>query len=106
MEKTKNVTEIQSILGLIGFYRKFVQRFFSIAVSLLKLTQNNFKFSWSEECEKRFRTLNKKLDLTPDLVLPIEDKNFTIYSDTKEMTCVLTPKEGRVIAYVSRQLKP
>ncbi|XP_075478906.1 uncharacterized protein LOC142519762 [Primulina tabacum] len=105
--RPKTVTEIRSFLGLAGYYRKFVEGFSSIATPLTKLTQKNSKFNWSEECEKSFQTLKEKLASTPVLVLPTEDKSFTIYSDASKegLGCVLT-KEGRVIAYASRQLKP
>ncbi|XP_073030793.1 uncharacterized protein [Primulina eburnea] len=105
--RPKTVTEIRSFLGLAGNYRKFVEGFSSIAMPLTKLTQKNSKFNWSEECEKSFQTLKEKLASTPVLVLPTEDKSFTIYSDASKegLGCVLM-QEGRVIAYASRQLKP
>ncbi|XP_073061944.1 uncharacterized mitochondrial protein AtMg00860-like [Primulina eburnea] len=103
----KTVTENRSFLGLAGYYRKFVEGFSSIATPLTKLTQKNSKFNWSEECEKSFQTLKEKLASTPVLVLPTEDKSFTIYSDASKegLGCVIM-QEGRVIAYALRQLKP
>ncbi|XP_073281756.1 uncharacterized protein [Primulina huaijiensis] len=66
----------------------------------------NSKFVWDESCEKSFQTLKEKLASTPVLILPTEDKEFTIYSDASKegLGCVLM-QEGRVIAYASRQLK-
>ncbi|XP_075473363.1 putative mitochondrial protein AtMg00860 [Primulina tabacum] len=89
--KPKNATDIRSFLGLAGYYRKFVEWFSSIAVPLTKLTQKNAKFTWSEDCEKSFHTLKEKLASTPVLILPAENKDFTIYSDiSKEgLGCVL-----------------
>ncbi|XP_073272086.1 uncharacterized protein [Primulina huaijiensis] len=88
------------------YYRKFVEGFSSIAIPLTKLTQKNSKFVWDEGCEKSFQTLKEKLASTPVLILPTEDKEFTIYSDASKegLGCVLM-QEGRVIAYASRQLK-
>ncbi|XP_073030785.1 uncharacterized protein [Primulina eburnea] len=105
--RPKNATDIRSFLGLAGYYRKFVEGFSSIAVPLTKLTQKNSKFTWSEDCEKSFQTLKEKLASTPVLILPAENKDFTIYSDASKdgLGCVLM-QEGRVIAYASRQLKP
>ncbi|XP_073304087.1 uncharacterized protein [Primulina huaijiensis] len=104
--KPKNATDIRSFLGLAGYYRKFVEGFSSIAIPLTKLTQKNSKFVWDEGCEKSFQTLKEKLASTPVLILPTEDKEFTIYSDASKegLGCVLM-QEGRVIAYASRQLK-
>ncbi|XP_073024371.1 uncharacterized protein [Primulina eburnea] len=105
--RPKNATDIRSFLGLAGYYRKFVEGLSSIAVPLTKLTQKNSKFTWSEDCEKSFQTLKEKLASTPVLILPAENKDFTIYSDASKdgLGCVLM-QEGRVIAYASRQLKP
>ncbi|XP_073046026.1 uncharacterized protein [Primulina eburnea] len=105
--RTKNATDIRSFLGLACYYRKFIEGFSSIAVPLTRLTQKNSKFTWSEDCEKSFQTLKEKLASTPVLILPAENKDFTIYSDASKdgLGCVLI-QEGRVIAYASRQLKP
>ncbi|XP_073030711.1 uncharacterized protein [Primulina eburnea] len=103
----KTVTELRSFLGLAGYYRKFVERFSSIAIPLTKLTQKNSKFIWNEACEKSFKNLKTKLASTPVLILPEDGKNFTVYSDASKegLGCVFM-QEGQVIAYASRQLKP
>ena len=41
-----NVTEIQSFLGLAGYYRKVVKGFSKLADSLTKLTRKDEKFVW------------------------------------------------------------
>ncbi|XP_075481076.1 uncharacterized protein LOC142521770 [Primulina tabacum] len=82
--KPRNATDIRSFLGLAGYYRKFVEGFSSIAVPLTRLTQKNSKFIWDDNCEKSFQTLKEKLASTPVLVLPTEDKDFTIYIDASK----------------------
>ncbi|GJV87762.1 hypothetical protein Tco_1531700 [Tanacetum coccineum] len=47
----KNVGEIQSFLGLAGYYRRFIQDFSKIASLLTKLTEKNTPFEWGEEQE-------------------------------------------------------
>ena len=41
-----NVTEIQSFLGLAGYYRKVVKGFSKLADPLTKLTRKAEKFVW------------------------------------------------------------
>ena len=38
------VTEVQSFLGLAGYYRKFIEGFSKIASPLTNLTRKNVKF--------------------------------------------------------------
>ena len=77
-----------------------------MAASMTRLTQKNFKFEWSEKCEKNFQELKNRLVSTPILALPVSGKEFIVYSDAsiQGLKCVLM-QDRRVIAYPSRQLK-
>ncbi|KAI3685880.1 hypothetical protein L6452_35141 [Arctium lappa] len=102
----KSPSEIRSFLGLAGYYRRFIQDFSKIASSLTMLTKKNVKFVWTEDQEKAFRTLQKKLCEAPILSLPEGSEDFVVFSDASKMGlgCVLMQR-GKVIAYTSRQLK-
>ncbi|XP_073030709.1 uncharacterized protein [Primulina eburnea] len=67
----KSMTEIRSFLGLAGYYRKFIQNFFSIAVPMTTLTKKNAKFIWGSECQDGFDRLKRALTTTPVLAMPI-----------------------------------
>ncbi|XP_070023064.1 uncharacterized protein [Nicotiana sylvestris] len=101
-----SVTEIRSFLGLAGYYRRFVQVFSSIALPLTRLTQKGDPFRWTDNCEVSFQKLKTALTTAPVLVLPSGSGIYTVYCDAScvGLGCVLMHK-GRVIAYVSRQLK-
>ena len=43
-KRPTTVTEIRSFLGLVGYYRRFMENFSKIAAPLAKLTQKNVKF--------------------------------------------------------------
>ncbi|KAI5338241.1 hypothetical protein L3X38_017512 [Prunus dulcis] len=101
-----NVTEIQSFLGLAGYYHRFVEGFSLIAAPLTRLTRKEVAFEWTEECEQSFQELKKRLTTAPVLALPDNAGNFVIYSDAslQGLGCVLM-QHDRVIAYASRQFK-
>nr|GFA72085.1 reverse transcriptase [Tanacetum cinerariifolium] len=105
--RPKIVTEIRSFLGLVGYYRRFVEGFSCLALPLTKLMRKGEKFIWDEEPEKSFEELKKRLVFAPILTLPSGSGGFQIYSDAskKGLGCVLM-QHGKVIAYASRQLKP
>ncbi|KAI3727526.1 hypothetical protein L6452_16142 [Arctium lappa] len=60
-EPPNNPTEIRSFLGLVGYYRRFIQDFSKIASSLTTLTRNNVKFYWTKTQEKAFRILHQSV---------------------------------------------
>ena len=99
-------TEVHSFLGLASYYRRFVEKFSSIAVPLTKLTQKSAKFQWSDACERSFQLLKEKLTLAPVLTLPEGPDGYIVCCDASRvgLGCVLM-QHGKVIAYASRQLK-
>ncbi|GJU59099.1 putative reverse transcriptase domain-containing protein, partial [Tanacetum coccineum] len=46
--------EVRSFLGLVGYYRRFIENFSKIAKSLTILTQKSKTFDWGEEQELAF----------------------------------------------------
>ncbi|GJU06241.1 putative reverse transcriptase domain-containing protein [Tanacetum coccineum] len=50
----KTPTEIRQILGLAGYYRRFIEGFLKTAKSITKLTQKGFKFDWGDKQEAAF----------------------------------------------------
>jgi len=105
-EQLTNVLEVQSFLGLAGYYQRFVERFSKLSCPLTALTKKNAHFTWSDECEECFQELKHRLVSAPVLTLPRESEKFVIYSDAslQGLGYVLI-QQGKVIAYASRQLK-
>ena len=77
----KNVSQVRSFHGLLGFYRRFVRHFSTIAVPLNELTKKGVAFQWGEPQEKAFQELKKRLSEAPLLVLPNFTKTFEVESD-------------------------
>ncbi|XP_068331390.1 uncharacterized protein [Pyrus communis] len=90
-EQPPTVTEVQSFLGLAGYYRQFVQDFSTIALPLTRLTRKEVRFEWDGDCEQSFQQLKYCLTHTPILALPDNNGNFEIYSDASlnGLGCVL-----------------
>ena len=102
-----NVKEVQSFLGLAGYYRRFIEGFSKISRPLTQLLKKDKIFEWTDKCEKGFQELKNKLTTAPVLVLPDMEKGFQIYCDASRqgLGCVLM-QEGKVVSYASRQLRP
>ncbi|KAI3681177.1 hypothetical protein L6452_35962 [Arctium lappa] len=102
-----NISEVRGFLGLAGYYRRFVEGFSKIALPMTRLLRKGVKFEWGSDQEASFEELKHRLVTAPILVLPTDTDGFQIYSDASKqgLGCVLM-QHGRVIAYVSRQLKP
>jgi hypothetical protein len=100
------VSEIWSFLGLVGYYRRFIEGFSKIVKPLTSLLEKDKKFEWSEACQNSFDELRKRLTTAPVLAMPDIHKSFDIYCDASKqgLGCVLM-QEGHVIAYASRQLR-
>ena len=105
-ETPKNITDVQSFLGLAGYYRRFVEGFSIITKPLTNLLKKNVIFKWDAKCEEIFEELKKRLISTPVLTLPSGNGGFVIFTDASQqgLGCVLM-QDGKVIAYASRQLR-
>lgn len=101
----KTPTEVWQFLGLAGYYRRFIENFSKIALSLTTLTLKGKKFEWGDKQESSFQLLKQKLCITPILSLPEGTEGFIVYCDTSHqgLGCVLM-QNNKVIAYASRQL--
>ena len=96
------MTKIRSFLGLASYYRRFIEGLSKIALPLTKLTKKGVKFEWSDDCERSFQELKKRLVTAPILTIPSSSGGFVVYSDASRqgLGCVLM-QNGRVVAYAS-----
>ncbi|CAM5166320.1 unnamed protein product [Natator depressus] len=82
----KSKKQIQSFLGLAGYYRRFVPQYSQITAPLADLTKKKQPnaIQWTEECQKAFNQL--KVTLMSDSVLraPDFDKLFPVTTDAFE----------------------
>ncbi|GKE63856.1 putative reverse transcriptase domain-containing protein, partial [Tanacetum coccineum] len=102
----KSPTEVRQLLGLAGYYRRFIKGFSLIVKPLTKLTQKNKTYEWGKEEEEAFQLLKDKLYSAPILALPEGSEDLVVYCDAslKGYGAVLMQRE-KVITYASRQLR-
>jgi hypothetical protein len=81
-----SVFEIQSFLGLAGYYRHFIKGFSKLSRPFTALTRKNARFVWTDECQQCLQELKRRLITAPVLALPTKFGNFVVYSDASERT--------------------
>ena len=69
-EIPKSVFEIRSFLGLVGYYRRFIEDFSRLAAPITRLTRKEVKFVWDDSCERAFQELKRRLTSAPILIVP------------------------------------
>ncbi len=54
---SRSLTHVQIFIDFCNFYRRFIKNFSKIAWSMIKLTQKNHSFEWTEICQTIFERL-------------------------------------------------
>jgi hypothetical protein len=100
------VSKMQSFLGLVGYYRRFIPNFSKITQPVTELLKKENMYVWTDACDEAFKHLKKLLTTSPGLAQPDTTKPFDVYCDASGtgLGDVLM-QEGRVISYSSRQLR-
>nr|GEU57629.1 reverse transcriptase domain-containing protein [Tanacetum cinerariifolium] len=77
----KTPTEIRQFLGLVGYYRIFIEGFSKIAKSMTKLTQKDVKFDWGDKQEASFNELSRNYEVIAyaSCQQKVHEKNYTTY---------------------------
>lgn len=108
--RPKCVKDVRRLLGLCGFYQRFIQNYSRIVSpisDLLKKEKN--KFTWTEAAEGGFQELKTALISAPILANPDFSLPFEIESDASDnaVGAALVQKvdgETKIVAYFSKKL--
>jgi hypothetical protein len=76
-----SVSDIQSFLGLVGYYRRFIEGFSKKSKPMTELLEKDKQFKWMPACESSFQELKKRLTTAPVLVMLNMENPFSIYCD-------------------------
>ena len=107
-----NRRALRRFLGMIGFYRKFVQNFSLIATPLTDLLKGKNKYTWDDRCQVAYDTLKEVLCVDPVLRVPDFSRGYKLACDASDCAVgavLLQEDDGgidRPIAYFSKKLSP
>jgi hypothetical protein len=95
-----SVDDIQSFMGLAGYYQRFIKGFSKISKPMNELLEKDKKFEWTSAYETSFQELKKRLTTALILVMPDMEKPFSIYCDASGQGLGCVPmQDGHVVAY-------
>ena len=77
----QKVRDVQSFLGLVGYYRRFIKDFSKLASPLFGILGKNVEFIWTENCQEALDVLKGKMVTAPILRGPNWDLPFNIHTD-------------------------
>jgi hypothetical protein len=88
------------------YYQLFIEGFSKIARPMTALLAKKVEFKWTPACQESFEMWKPKLIISLVFIPRDVHKPFSVYCDASYtgLGCVLM-QEGRVVAYLSRQLK-
>jgi hypothetical protein len=65
-------------MGLVGYYKIFIEGFSKIVQSIISLQKKGVKLHWTLECEKSFQHLNNLLVSYPILRIVDPNEDFIV----------------------------
>ncbi|XP_062118924.1 uncharacterized mitochondrial protein AtMg00860-like [Humulus lupulus] len=98
----KKAHEVRCFLGLVDYYRQFLEGFYKINTPMTFLTYKDVKFEWIDKCGQSFQELKRRLTTAQVLTILNGTEGYAIYSDASGQGLVaILKKTGKVIAYAS-----
>src|SRR5260221_4855067 len=81
MANPMKVKEVQSFLGFVNFYWKFIHNFSNIACPLYALTCKTQQWVWGSPKQEAFDALKKAITSAPILTFPSQSSRFHLKCD-------------------------
>jgi hypothetical protein len=101
--------DVKSVLGLAGYYRRFIADFSAIARPLTDLLKKETHWKWEEKERTSFEMIKSKLTNAPLLQYPDFSKPFIVTTDASGYAVGAILSQGKFgsdkpLAYASRTL--
>lgn len=105
LENPKNQKELQRILGVLNYLRKFIPNYAEMTKSLRELLKKNLVFEWNQNHTNEFNKIKDVLSTQPVLGNFDSNKAICIQTDASKdgIGCCLL-QEKRPIYHASRSL--
>jgi hypothetical protein len=102
--KPENLKAMRGFLGLIGYYRHFIQDYGKIVAPLNHTLKKN-NFAWTHTAEIAFEHLKQAMVQAPILALPDFSKEFVVECDASGVGIGVVLRQERPIAFFSQALQ-
>lgn len=107
--RPKSIRDVRRLMGLMGFYQKFISNYSHITTPITDLLKKSRKFVWTQEAEHALDELKAVLTSAPVLANPRYDLPFVIETDASQLAVGAAllqdhPEGRRIIAYFSKKL--
>jgi hypothetical protein len=104
-----DTNQVQTFLGFVNYYRKFIPAFASVAEPLYSLLRKNTPWKWDASQVSAMQTLKRLMTSEPILHMPDFNERFIVYTDASDfgLGAVLAQqvKENeRVICFASKSM--
>jgi len=98
---------VRAFYGLVGYYRRFIAGFATIAEPLTRWTRKGTKFTWSSEADEAFARLKTAILEVPTLAFSCPDRPCILDTDSSDVAygsvlSQLVDGQERPIAFFSR----
>lgn len=107
-----NVKELQSFIGLINYYRRYIEGYAKIMKPLFDLLRKDKAYEWTDDQQRAFDEAKKRITSAPILIQHDPEKPTTIETDASDyaigarMTQPGQDGKPRPVAFYSRKLTP
>ena len=68
-------------MGLVGYYRRFIEGFSKVVHPITSLQRKGMRFEWTHKCEGSFQYLKNLLTSAPILKIVEPEKYFVVCTD-------------------------
>ena len=85
MPRPESKKGIQRVLGVVGYYRMFIQNFSDVVAPLTDLLKKGCKFQWTNRCEAAWNHIKTILSSEPILKAPEFHKPFRLATDASDL---------------------